>query len=106
MFVRKGNTMNYVCTAAVERDEVVKVGDMYGIAACAGAIGDEIALYVTEVFAFAAEAVAMNQGKAVYWDSTNKKVVATAPESTTPVFGKVWTEKEAAGTTVEVSING
>jgi len=105
MFVQDGKNLEYPCTAAVAREDVLKVNDTFGIAATDGAIGDVITVYTEGVFTLAADSTAaITQGSTVYWDATNKKVLA-AQTASEPAIGKAWAAKVADGTTVDVKIN-
>lgn len=79
MFKRKGENLDYACTADVERGEVVVINDTLGVAASTAKKDDVIAVYMTGVFMLPKDtATGLQQGKKVYWDPAAKKVTADA----------------------------
>lgn len=101
--LRAGKTIDYTCTAAVAADDVLVIGDIVGIACTNGAVGDVIAADVSGVFPLAC-AVAITQGKTVYWDTTAKTVVA-AEASGAVKLGHAWETVTADAGSVAVKIN-
>ena len=101
--MRNGRTMDYTCTAAVAKDDVIVVGAVVGIAASAGEIDEVITLDTVGVYELKANTAAITQGAAVYWDATNKEVTTTATGNT--LMGHAWEASGSGVLTALVKIN-
>lgn len=95
---RKGDRMDYTCTADVSAGDVVLVGSIYGVAEAGGKTGDVIAVSTVGVFELTAGA-AITQGAKVYL--SGGKVVATGDATQ---LGVAWSAA-ANGEPVLVKIN-
>lgn len=104
IFRRKGDKIDYVCTAAVACGDVIKLASgIVGIAEVGGVENEEIALTVSGVFEFATDSAAITQGALVYLKSDGK--VSATKEGNT-LIGVAWSKAEAtSGATVLVKIN-
>ena len=92
--------------AAATSGELIKVGDLAGVALHTGGIGDTIEVAIDEVFEVAKLSTDnMGQGVTVYLDATNKRVTLADAAGANIAAGK--TTKAAAGSTtvVEVKLN-
>lgn len=79
MFKRKGENLDYTCTADVERGEVVVINDALGVATSTAKKDDVIAVYMTGVFLLPKDtSKELHQGEKVYWDTAGKKVTVNA----------------------------
>lgn len=104
VFRRKGDKIDYVCTAAVECGDVIKLASgIVGIAEVDGIQNELIALTVSGVFEFATDGAAITQGALVYLKSDGK---VSATKGSNTLIGVAWSSAEAtSGATVLVKIN-
>ena len=101
-FHRKGDKLDYECTADVAEGDVIVVG-ICGVAEAAGITGQLIALTVGGVFSFETDAAAIDQGARVYLKDDG---TVTATQGSNTYLGVAWSAAPAAsGTTVDVKIN-
>lgn len=102
-FRRKGDKLDYKCTADVAEGDVIVVGSICGVAEAAGITGQLIALTVGGVFLFEADAAAIDQGARVYLKDDG---TVTATQGSNTYLGVAWSAAPAAsGATVDVKIN-
>lgn len=111
MFKRKGENLDYTCTAAVERGEVVVINDALGVAATTAPKDAVIAVYMTGVFLLPKNTTTeLPQGKKVYWNPTAKQVTTDTDdgaESNPTAYleaGIVWETALASADKVQVKI--
>lgn len=104
IFRRKGDKIDYVCTAAVACGDVIKLASgMVGVAEVGGVQNAEIALTVTGVFEFATDGAKIDQGALVYLKSDGK---VSATKGSNTLIGVAWTAAAATSdATVLVKIN-
>lgn len=104
VFRRKGDKIDYVCTAAVACGDVIKLASgIVGVAEVGGVENEEIALTVSGVFEFATDGAAITQGALVYLKADGK-VSATKDGNT--LIGVAWNSAPTtSGATVFVNIN-
>lgn len=104
IFRRKGNKIDYVCTAAVACGDVIKLASgIVGVAEVGGIQNEEIALTVSGVFEFATDGAAITQGALVYLKSDGK---VSATKGSNTLIGVAWSSAAAtSGATVLVKIN-
>jgi predicted RecA/RadA family phage recombinase len=109
MFKRKGENLDYTCTADVEHGEVVVINDALGVAASTAKKNDVIAVYMTGVFLLPKDTSTELQQK-VYWDTAAKKVTVDAndgAESNPTAYleaGIVWETALTSADKVQVKI--
>ncbi len=92
--------------ASAVSGELIKVGDLAGVALQSGGIGATIEVAIDEVFAvakFADDNIA--QGAQVYLDATNKRVTLAAAAGANIPAGKATRAAAATTTVVEVKLN-
>lgn len=104
VYRRKGDKIDYVCTAAVAcGDIIVLPSGIIGVAEVGGKENDLIALTVTGVFEFATDAAKIDQGALVYLKSDGK---VSATKGSNTLIGVAWSSAAATSdTTVLVKIN-
>lgn len=104
VFRRKGDKIDYVCTAAVACGDVIKLASgIVGVAEVGGIQNEEIALTVSGVFEFATDGAAITQGALVYLKSDGK---VSATKGSNTLIGVAWEAAAAtSGATVLVNIN-
>lgn len=104
IFRRKGDKIDYVCTAAVACGDVIKLASgIVGVAEVGGVENEEIALTVTGVFEFATDAAKIDQGALVYLKSDGK---VSATKGSNTLIGVAWSSAAATSdATVLVKIN-
>lgn len=104
LYLRKGETMNYICGEdGVKYGDVVVVGTVIGVAASDGQKDDEISLDVAGVFQLAKANVAITKGAKVYYSTANKNITTTPTDNV--VAGVAWSDAGASDTVVDVKIN-
>lgn len=93
-FVQNGDIIHVVISgSAVVSGQVLKIGNVIGVATKDGAIGDTVAFSVSGVYSLVKVTTdVVTQGALMYWDDTAKKVTITATSNT--LVGPAW---EAAG---------
>lgn len=102
-FRRKGDKIDYKCTADVAEGDVIVVGTVCGVAETVGITDQLIALTVGGVFSFTTDSAEITQGARVYL-ARDGKVTATKDSNT--YLGIAWSAAPAAdGATVDVKIN-
>jgi predicted RecA/RadA family phage recombinase len=83
--VQPGNIISVALAAAVVSGELLKVGDLAGVALASGDDGETISVAITEVFAVAKKPTdVMTAGQKVYLDPTNKRVTTSANNGASP----------------------
>ncbi len=104
IYRRKGDKIDYVCTAAVACGDIVKLASgIVGVAEVGGVENEEIALTVTGVFEFATDAAKIDQGALVYVKSDGK---VSATKGSNTLIGVAWSSAAATSdATVLVKIN-
>lgn len=102
-FRRKGDKIDYKCTADVAEGDVIVVGTVCGVAETVGITGQLIALTVGGVFSFTTDSAEITQGARVYLAGDGK---VTATQGSNTYLGIAWSAAPAtAGATVDVKIN-
>jgi len=104
--VRPGVVIDVTLAAAVLSGELIKVGDLAGVALGSGGIGDTVSVQVDEVFRvpkLAADNMAV--GVRVYLDAANKRVTLSDASGANIAAGKTAAPAAATTTTVEVKLN-
>ena len=86
-FRRKGDKLDYKCTADVAEGDVIVVGSICGVAEAAGITGQLIALTVDGVFSFETDAAAIDQGARVYLKDDG---TVTATQGSNTYLGIAW----------------
>lgn len=103
-FVSSGEVLTVAAPAAVVSGQVVKVGQVIGVAATNAANGADVNVNMTGVYDLPKAAVAIAQGALVYWDVAAAKVT-TATVGTT-LLGCATKAALAGDATVHVRLNG
>lgn len=105
-FVQEGDVLSYVVPSAttIVPGEGVRVGLLFGVAQNGGTTGQVVTLAREGVYALPKASGALNQGVAVYWDVTNKRVTTTA-SGNLPI-GIVWAAASSGATEVQVLLGG
>lgn len=75
---QKGEVLDYTATDKVANGEVVSLGTRIGVAGEDIAAGETGHLHVVGVFEMAKATGAITMGAAVYYDTTEKNITATA----------------------------
>lgn len=87
--ISDGRTLDYTVPAeGVKSGDVVLVNDVAGIATTDGKEGDTVALAVRGVFSLPKGGGIIQQGKMVYYNATDKNVVADSSDNT--FIGYAW----------------
>lgn len=101
---QKGEVLDYTATDKVANGEVVSLGTRIGVAGEDIAAGETGHLHVVGVFEMAKAAGAITMGAAVYYDTTEKNITATA--SGNVPAGYAAAPAASADTTVLVKLLG
>jgi predicted RecA/RadA family phage recombinase len=105
-FIQRGETLTLIAPAAVASGDMVKVGQIHGVAVASAANGAEVEVVTIGVFELPKKpAEAINQGDLVYWDNANTYLTKTSAVGLTLV-GVATASALAAATTVEARLNG
>lgn len=105
--IAPGKVITYTVPAAttIAAGEVVKVGNLYGIAVSGGTTDDEIALNLTGAYELAKKAsLAITQGDALYWDADPGEITKTVTDGN--LIGYAYESAAGADDTVIVIIGG
>lgn len=101
-----GAVIPVTLAAAATSGELIKVGDLAGVALHTGGIGDTIEVAIDEVFAVAKLSTDnMAQGVTVYLDATEKRVTLDDATGSNIPAGKTTVAAAASTTVVEVKLN-
>lgn len=102
-FVQNGDFLHTVLEDTVAGGDLVIVGNIVGVAVSNGNGVDLKAVQTKGVFTLPKEdALAIDQGDTLYWNSTTK--VVTKTEEANTLIGVAWDDALAAGGTVNVKI--
>ena len=105
-YIQRGETLTLIAPAAVASGDMVKVGQIHGVAVAAAASGAEVEVVTIGVFELPKKtAEAISQGDLLYWDNTNKYLTKTSGVGLTLV-GAATAGALAAATTVQARLNG
>lgn len=104
--VQPGNIIAVVLTAAANADDLIKVGDLAGVALGKGAIGDTISVAIDEVFTVSKLSTdVMAAGVVVYLDADDKRVTLDAAAGANIKAGKTITAAGNGVAFVNVKLN-
>lgn len=101
-YVQEGERITVAAPSALASGEGVVIEDLFGVAECAAAQGEEVTLVLEGVFILPKAAGALPLGKKVYWDAAAKNVTATA--NANKEIGKVFVAAADASASVQVRI--
>lgn len=102
--VSDGGTLDYnVGAGGVKSGEIVIVGDVAGVAMRTGKEGEIVALCIEGVYSLPKGSAAIQQGKKVYYNETDKNIVATASGNT--FVGYAWSDAGVADPLVDVKLS-
>lgn len=82
-FIQSGEVMTYTVPSSttIEAGDVVKKGNLIGIAVSGGTEDDEIAVNLTGAYELTKKsALAVTQGDALYWDEDDEEITKTAAD--------------------------
>lgn len=104
-FVQPGNCITVTAAAEASAGDVVKIGNMIGIAAGDAAEGDSLDIELVGVFELPkTEALEISVGDKVYWDAANSVVNKTASGNT--LLGIAVAAAANPSATARVRLNG
>lgn len=104
--VQPGNVIAVTLTAAATSGDLIKVGDLAGVASSSGTIGDSISVAIDEVFSVPKLATdVMAQGVIVYLDADDKRVTLDAASGANIRAGKTTIAAGNGVATVHVKLN-
>jgi predicted RecA/RadA family phage recombinase len=104
-FVQRGKVLSVTAPYDVMSGGGVKVGSLFGIAACHAANGMPVEIERTGVFDVGAVMVDTgSQGAKIYWDNTARKMTTTATNNT--LVGALTTAKGSSDATARVLLDG
>jgi predicted RecA/RadA family phage recombinase len=104
-YIKKGNSINVTAGADISSGDVVQVGAFIGVASVDIANGSTGEVALEGVFELPKkEALAINQGDKVYWDSTPGEVTKTQGDGV--FLGHAETSVGGAASTVRVKLEG
>ncbi|MBF0401393.1 MAG: DUF2190 family protein [Magnetococcales bacterium] len=103
-WIQQGNSVPMVSPVAVSSGDGVLIGDLFGVASSAAAIGETVQLFVTGVVDLPKAAVSITQGAKVYWDDTAKNVTTTSAGNT--LIGCAIVAAAVGDAIVQIRLNG
>jgi predicted RecA/RadA family phage recombinase len=104
--VQNGEVINYIPSgSAVSAGDVVKIGNLFGVAATDIAVGALGAVEVEGVFDLPKAAVAFSQGDIVYWDESAGAMTNTDDTGTNLRAGLAWKAAASGDATVRMKLN-
>lgn len=102
-YIQQGDIMPFTAAAAVTSGDLVKVGSVIGVSVTTVAQGDTGAAQIVGVFEVGKEAVAIDQGDALYYKSATGKVTTASTGNT--FAGYAFASAAAGDSTVHIKIN-
>lgn len=100
----EGKVLDYtVADTAVKSGDIVIVEDMAGVAVTDGEVDETIAVNVEGVYSLPKNGAAIPQGKKVYYNATDKNIVAAATGNT--FIGYAWNAATAGDKTINVKLS-
>lgn len=106
-FIAPGDVLAVVATAPIVAGSAQMVGDMLGVAATSGNVGDTVSVIVEGVFAIKKKpATAVVQGAKLYWDAANGQIDITDNAAANKWIGWAYSNSIAAANTVNVRLLG
>ncbi len=103
-FIHEGRTLSFTAPeGGVDSGVPAKVGDIIGIPAITAPAGAPFELYVEGVYELPKGAIAITEGKKVYWDATAQAVTTTATGNT--LIGHAAQAAAEAGVSVRVRLS-
>ena len=101
-YIFNGKTMPFTASEAVACGELVKVGDVYGVATTNMNVGETGTLQMDSVYEFSKDTSEIQQGKKVYLSEDKTKVSATGTEE----IGYAFEYASADAKTIRVKMKG
>ena len=106
-FIAPGDVLAVVATAPITSGSAQLVGDILGVAATSGNIGDTVSVIVEGVFAIKKKAAtAVAQGVKLYWDAVNGQIDITDNAAANKWVGWAYSPATAASSVVSVRLIG
>lgn len=104
--IQPGNVIDVTLAAAATSGDLIKVGDLAGVALTSGAIGETISVAIDEVYEVPKLTTdVMAAGVVVYLDADDKRVTLDAAAGANIRAGKTVTAAGNGVTTVNVKLN-
>lgn len=102
-YKQPGKVIPKILTAAVVSGAVQLIGELVGVAAKSGAIGEEVEFSLEGVYTIPKTAAQVyTQGQILYWDDTTKLITSTV--GTNKVAGYAFAAAAGADASVDVLI--
>ena len=102
--ISEGRTLDYtVADADIASGQLVVINDIAGVAVTGGAVGETVAIAIEGVYALPKAAGNILQGKKVYFNATDKNIVATSTGNT--FIGYAWEAATASDTYINVKLS-
>lgn len=104
-YKQPGNVLSLTAPEEISANEVVKVGQIIGMAIAAAASGAQVEVAVVGVFEFPCLSTdVIAAGDLLYWDATNKRLTKTASGNT--LVGYAVAASGSGVSTVDVKLTG
>lgn len=100
-YIQKGDSIEFVATAAIASGAIVEVGALAGVSCGAYAIGDVVVVSLCGVYNVPKGAGAITQGAKVYSDAAGN---ATATVGTNVFLGYAWESVLTGATSINVRL--
>lgn len=103
-YIQKGNVLLVLLAAAVDSGDILAKGEVIGVAATDGAIGDTIAVNVEGVYDLPKESGAIDQGAKLYFKASAGTVTTDDETGDNEFIGYAWEGAVIAAPSVPVKL--
>ena len=103
-YIQTGNVLTVLLAAAVDSGDILASGDVIGVAATDGAIGETIAVNVEGVYDLPKESGEVTQGQKLYFKEANGTVSTDDETGDNEFIGYAWEPAATAAASVAVKL--
>jgi len=106
VYIQPGEVLSLTVPADVKSNDVVTIGAFTGVCTHDAKSGEVCEIGLVGVWELPKGSGALTQGQLVYWDSSAKKVAASAGSNGAPLLGAVTEAAGADAKVARVRLNG
>ncbi len=104
-FIQRGDVITVAApTGGVSSGDAVLIGTLFGVAATDAVVGAEVEIATVGVFDLPKAAETLAPGAALYWDTTNSNLTATAEDN--ELVGVAVAAAASGGALASIRLNG
>lgn len=104
-YIESGDVLVVTAAAEINSGDVVITGSLIGVSVADAAVGEKVAVNLKGVYSLPKKAAdTIDQGQAVYWDTTPGEVTETSTDNT--LIGYAFAAAGGSTTTVQVKLIG